>query len=158
MVNPNNSPSSEFQSLLYYKFTFNKEYSKDEAAIFLNKAPDTIQKYCSGRLAIPIDAARDLIKFVYKKNPNDFELIRFFLPSGILAIHEVEIKSHQKATWRDKLLKISSLLGDAVKEFKKAKEDGRINKNEYKPIHKLLTEMRRVEAELDKETEKEIKL
>lgn len=156
MGNPNNSLSSEFQSLLYYKFTFKKEYDKNEAAIFLDKSPDTIQRYCSGRLSIPIDVGRGFIRFVYKKNPKDTELVEFFCLPHFLPIPTVGVKPSSESI-RLKEIKLSIINGKTIEEIEKALKDGKVDRNEYKKAHQLLTGLRQIAAELDEVLKKEVR-
>jgi len=156
MGNPNSCLTSEFQSLLYYIFTYKKRYSKNDAAIFLDKSPDTFQRYCSGRLPIPVDDARNLIRFIAKENPEDTELAEFFCPPGYLVIRDENGKTEQDKR-KDKELQLSVQVGKAIDELEKAYKDGKVVTLEYKRVHKPLTKIRQLAAELDEDIKKEIR-
>ena len=155
MGNPNSSLSSEFQSLLYYKLTFKKEYDKNELAIFLGKAPDTVQRYCSGRLPVTADTARDIIRFVAKKNPKDTEFLEFFcLEVGFIPLPISKGKPTKEEREKDEI-RLSILNGQALKEIEDAFEDGKLERLELKRIEKALTRLQEKAGELKEKIRKE---
>jgi hypothetical protein len=155
--NPNSALTSEFQSLLYYKFTFRKEYDKNELAIFLGKAPDTVQRYCSGRLPVTADAAREIIRFIAKKNPKDTEFLEFFcLEAGFLPLPISKGKLSSEEREKDQI-RLSILNGQALKEIEDAYEDGRLERLELKRIERALTRLQEKAGELKEKIAKEVK-
>ncbi len=156
MSNPNNNGNSEFQSLLYYKFTFKKEYDKNELAIFLGKAPDTVQRYCSGRLPVTADVAKEIIKFIALKNPEDTELLDFFcVEAGFVPIRAAKGKITKEEKEKDEI-KLSILSGLALKEIEEAFEDGRLELSELRRIEKALTKLQQKAAELKEKIRREV--
>jgi len=156
--NPNIPHASDFQSLLNYKFNFKGQYDKNEAAIFIDRRPDTVQKYCNGKLSIPADIARDLIKFIASKNQRDAELLEFFcLPAGYLPIPSVEVKICEE-TRRIKQIGLSIFNGKALEAIEEIYSDNKVEKNEYKKVHRLLTKIRELAAELDEQIKTEAKI
>lgn len=107
-----------------------------------------MQRYCSGRLPIPVDNARDLIRFVVQKNPKDIELLEFFCPPGYLPTQTVEHSKSIENT-QEKELELSVLNGKSIEAIEDANKDGIVDKQEAKRTHKLLTRLRQVAAELD---------
>lgn len=155
MGNPNSSLTSEFQSLLYYKFTFKKEYDKNELAIFLAKAPDTVQRYCSGRLPVTADTARDIIRFIAKKNPKDTEFLEFFcLEAGFLPLPISKGKLTKEEREKDQI-RLAILNGQALKEIEDAFNDGKLERHELKKIEKALTRLQEKAGELKEKIRKE---
>ena len=156
--NPNMAHGSEFQSVLYYKFVFQKQYSKDELAIFLNKAPDTVYRYCAGFLPITADVARDIIKFIASKNPKDTELLDFFCRSaGFIAIPVAQGKLFTPRDRRDHELGLSILNGEIIKEVETAYKDGRMERPEYKRISKTITRLIQEAKELEEHIKSEVR-
>ncbi len=157
MVNPLNNGNSDFQSLLHYKVGYQKQYDVNEIALFLNRSPDTIRRYINGTKIMPPDLIRALIRFVLEKNPKDLEFLNFFcLPAGYIPIQSAEYKVCKKDI-KQQEIDMSILNGKAIDCIEKAYADGKIDRNEWKAIHKLLTQVRQVAAELDEKIKKEIR-
>lgn len=161
MVNPNQLLKSEFQFLLGVKFRYCKkgekpQYDYKELAPFLNKQPDTVCRWINQTNPIPVDHAKDTINFIASKNPSDLELSEFFCPPGHIIIPTVDYKaSHEERRKIQNNLVI--YVGEAFKELEKAHEDDEVEKKEYPPIHKWLTKIRQLAAELDEMTKNEVR-
>jgi hypothetical protein len=156
--NPNIVHGSEMQSVLYYKFVFQKQYSKDELAIFLNKAPDTVYRYCSGHLPIPADAARDIIRFVAEKNPKDTELLDFFCrPAGFIAVPVAQGKLFTRKDRRDHELQISVLNGETIKQIEAAYKDGKLSRAEFQAVSRTLSRLIQEAKELEQHLKDEVR-
>jgi hypothetical protein len=140
--NPNLSSGSEFQSVLYYKFIFKHEYSKDELAVFLNKAPDTAYRYCSGHLPVTADLARDIIEFVHSKNPEDSELEAFFLGRiNKVAVAAPDADNTEHGPTQDQEFALMLSTGRAADMIERAFGDKKYTKAEHRNIR---AELRRV--------------
>jgi hypothetical protein len=156
MGNPNYPYFTEFQSMLSCKFKTKELYDVDELAVFINRAPDTTERYISGVCRISPDMAKKIVAFVLSKNPYDTELLRFFCPKGfsIVRDEDKELTPKERQAYE---LSIASLTGITIDRIEKAYEDGKVTKLEFRDIKPLAEELRQRIAELAMKIEGEVK-
>lgn len=145
----NHYRGSDFQRLLWNVFIYQRRYSKDELAIYLNKAPDTVLAYCQGELRLHVDLVREIIRFVAEKNPEDTELLDFFLrPAGRISVREAEARVSLNGTRKDLLLRHSILTGRLQDEVERSYADNHLEKAELRRIRKILDQQNELLAEI----------
>lgn len=156
MGNPNQCIKSEVQFLLHHIFLYEQRYDKNKAAIYCNRAPDTFHRWCNCTKPIPVDMVRKIIGFIAQENSKDTELAELFCPPGNIIMRAVKSKISREER-RKKEVGLSILSGKILEAIEKAYEDGKIEKMEYKPIHRLLTRIRQLAAEFDEKIKQEVK-
>ena len=113
---------------------------------------DSLYRYIRGENIIPPDRIIDLINVT-----KETRFLQFFCdPCGYLAIPAMKAKSSTKSI-RLKEIKLSIINGKTIEEIERALEDGKIDRNEYKKAHQLLTHMREIAAEIDECLKCEVK-
>jgi hypothetical protein len=149
--NPNIPHGSGLQSVLYYKLVFKHEYSRDELAVYLNKAPDTVYRYCAGLLPVSPDIARGIIRFIAEKNPEDIELLEFYVPPGYIVIKEpADPQTPATKSRKDHELVLSIETGRSIEAIEEAFEDGKLTKIEGKHISAHLRNLAQKALALDR--------
>jgi len=157
MVNANYGNFSEFQSLCWYVIGNKKRYKIEDLAIFLNKAPDTIQKYINGTNRIWADLGRDIVQFVAKQNPEDTEFAEFFIGPTFIPVLAVDpIPSEEGMS--QKFRRLIKFIGKAIEINDHIFADHEIDKKEcHREIHIIFCNIRKAAAELEILMAKELK-
>jgi len=86
-----NHANSDFQRLMWTVFFYEKAYSKNDLAAYLDVAVDTLHAYCNGDLRLHVDAARKVVQFVAGLNPKDRRFTNYFLKGTGLSAIPVDI-------------------------------------------------------------------
>ena len=148
----NSNGNIGFPSLLYVNFCIKKKYRVDETAKKMQIATDTLYRYVRGENTMPPDRIIDLIKAT-----GDIEYLEFFSePCGFIPINASSV-SMTKAEREKHELHLAGCMGLAIEAIERAYEDGKVEKNEYEEIRPLLSNVRRLAAELDNRIKGEVK-
>lgn len=146
------SPVQGFSSLMYVIFVIEKKFRVDDTAKEMRVATDTLYRYIRGENIIPPDRIIDLINVT-----KETRFLQFFCePTGHLAIPAITAKPSTKGI-RLKEIKLSIINGKAIEEIEEALKDGKIDRNEYKKAHQLLTGIRQIAVELDEILKQEVR-
>lgn len=152
MSNLNNEGLIGFQSLLYYILIIEKKYRVDDTAKEMRISTDTLYRYVRGERIIPPDRIIDLINAT-----KEIRFLQFFCdPTGYLAIPAIDTKPSSDGI-RLKEIKLSIINGKTIEEIEKALKDGKVDRNEYKKAHQLLTGLRQIAVELDEILKNEVR-
>ena len=113
---------------------------------------DSPYRYIRGERIIPPDRIIDLINVT-----KEIRFLQFFCdPCGYIAIPAITAKPCKKSI-RLKEIKLSIINGKTIEEIENALEDGKVDRNEYKKAHQLLTGIRQIAVELDEILKSEVR-
>jgi transcriptional regulator with XRE-family HTH domain len=148
--NLNGSPFSGFSALLYVNFIIKKKYRVDAVAKEMQIASDTLYRYVRGENIMPPDRIIDLVRAT-----GDVEYLEFFCePCGYIPVTKAQAKLCEASREREEI-NMTVLWGHALEDIEKAFKDGKLTKKEYGEIHRHLTRLQELAAELDRKIGKE---
>jgi len=137
---------------MYVIFIIEKKYKVEDTAKEMRIATDTLYRYIRGENIIPPDRIIDLINVT-----KEIRFLQFFCdPCGYLAIPAITVKPSTRGI-RLKEIKLSIINGKTIEEIEKTLEDGKVDRNEYKKAHQLLTGIRQIAVELDEILKNEVR-
>jgi hypothetical protein len=139
-------------------FAYNRVYDKNELAIYLNKAPDTILAYCEGELPLCLDEAERIIAFVSTKDPKDTTLIDVFAkPGKFIAIpFPTNGHTHEGDSIQELKEDLPILSGETLRAIKKAYSDRKIDRADFMLIEKHINHQIQTEKELLEKLRREV--